>query len=214
MPKNLGQKYEDRIREILKSKNLLPKLLKGNDAGFKHRNVRFYIEVKNVNAPDYGQKGLIWSQMEGWQWRKPDKVTDFYDSLGVIKKIDPSCKPRRYTVTAHQLTALDKEFDQKSFEKSGIELFGLDCLYEYYANKDCYYIQVEDLGFYYLKKDIANLVVPQFKPTLTLRLRAKTHHSYPIYKYSFFAVINAHTAGVYRSTYDLEESTGDFPPFV
>lgn len=214
MPKNLGQKYETTIQNILRNRNLLPKLLKGNDAGFKHHGVRYFIEVKNVNAPDYGQKGLTWSEAAGWKWRKKDAITDFYDALGVTNYIDPNFKPRRYTVKKENITFQDKQFDQLNFEKSGIPLAGADCLFDYYAKKECYYIQVEGLGFYYMKRDIANLVVPQFTPTLTLRLRAKTHHSNPHHAYSFFAVINAHTNAVYQSMYDLEEAVGEFPPFV
>jgi hypothetical protein len=63
-----------------------------------------------------------------------------------------------------------------------------------------------------LKQDIANLKVPRFVPELTLRLRAKTHHSFPVHKYSFFAVIQAKTGALLKSPFDLEEKIGTFPP--
>ena len=65
-----------------------------------------------------------------------------------------------------------------------------------------------------LKKDIANINVDQFIVPLTFRLRAKTHHTNPIYAYSFFAVINAYTKKIKKSSYDIEEFIGDFPPFI
>jgi hypothetical protein len=211
---NLGQIYEKRIQDILAEKELLPDHLCGNDAGFKHKGMIFFVEVKNKTAPDFGQKKLTWTKQNGWQWSERDSITDLYDRLGVMKHIDRNFVPRRYTVSANSITMLDKRFDQQQFEKRGIILDNPRYLYEYYAQKNCYYIQIENKGLYHLKNDIANLIVPRFQPELTLRLRAKTHHSIPIYSYSFFAVIQAKTNVLTKSPYDLEEKVGEFPPLV
>jgi len=219
MASNLGQLYERKIRDLLRAKSILPLLLEtnleGNDAGFTHNGVSYFIEVKNRNAPDFGQKGLVWEKSTGkWKWRIHDVITDLYDQLGVIKKIDKKFVPNRYSVEPlHKLTSLQKKDDQQKFEKR-IELKNLDVLYEFYARKRCYYIQIEGKGFYYLKQDIANLNVPRFKPELTLRLRAKSHSSSPTYNYSFFAVIQAKSSGILQSTFDLEEKVGAFPPIA
>jgi len=58
--RNRGQIYEDHIKSLLKERNLLPDSLHENDAGFIHNGVVYYVEIKNQNAPDFGQKGLIW----------------------------------------------------------------------------------------------------------------------------------------------------------
>lgn len=216
MPKNLGQQYEDYIKEILQKKNLLPLIPSYIDAGFIHKGATFYVEVKNNKAPDFGQKGLTWSQAKGWEWRERDVVSEMYDRMGVINQIDKTFVPKRYSVPQENLTAADRTFDQTKFEKSGIVLKDLNYLYEFYARKQCFYIQVEGKGFYFLQQDVAGLGVPQFKPELRLRLRAKTHHSFPIHNYSFFAVITAKRNTIYPSTFDLEDGEGKrkFPPIA
>jgi hypothetical protein len=208
---NLGQVYEKTIQDILESRGLLPDNLCGNDAGFKHNGMIFFVEVKNKTAPDFGQKKLTWTKQKGWEWSEKDIITDLYDKLGVMKYIDKNFVPRRYTVSANSISMLDKKHDQQQFEKRGISLSNPRYLYEFYARKNCYYIQIENKGLYHLKNDIANLVVPRFMPELTLRLRAKTHQSIPIYSYSFFAVIQAQTNRMAKSLYDLEEKVGAFP---
>jgi hypothetical protein len=217
MASNLGLQYEMKIRKLLRAKGVLPIILEnnlnGNDAGFSHKGVHYYVEIKNKTAPDFGQKGLIWDKnSKKWKWREQDVISDLYDNLGVIKKIDKNFVPNRYSVEPlHKLTLIQKISDQKNFEQS-YGLNNLNLLYEFYARKKCHYIQIEGKGFYFLKQDIANLNVPRFRPDLTLRLRAKTHGSSPTYNYSFFAVIQAKTSGMLPSEYDLEEQVGAFPP--
>jgi len=209
---NKGQLYEKSIREILENRNLLPKQLNNNDAGAIYQRVTYYIEVKNKTAPDFGQKGLEWSFGGGWKWREEDDVSTLFDNLGVIGMIDKTFEPRRYTKPKEELSILDRKLDRQEFEQRDIPLANSEViLYEFYARKQCYYIQIEGKGFFYMKQDIANLKVPRFKPELTLRLRAKTHHSYPVHSYSFFAVLQANTRGMLMSNYDLEEKVGTFP---
>jgi|SRR5215213_6378178 len=217
MTQNLGQLYEEKIRNLLRNRNLLPLILEGNDAGFIQRGVTYFVEVKNKTAPDFGQKGLIWEKnMKKWRWREDDIVSQLYDNLGVINNIDPNFAPKRYTVEPlDKLTDKDRQEDRRTFEKRGIPLGNLNYLYEFYARKKCYYIQIEGKGLYFLKQDIANLNVPRFVPELTLRLRAKTHHSIPVHAYSFFAVIQARTKRMYPSPYDIEETGGrNFPLII
>ena len=221
MASNLGQLYEKKIKDLLRAKSLLPlhleTNLEGNDAGFMHKGVSYFVEVKNRTAPDFGQKGLKWEKSSRkWNWRIQDVITDFYDELGVIKHIDKKFIPKRHSVEPlHKLTLMDKRFDQQNFEDGGSERrLDINVLYEFYARKRCYYIQIEGKGFYYLQQDIANLKVPPFRPELTLRLRAKTHSSSPTYNYSFFAVIQAKTSTILPSSFDLEEKVEEFPPIT
>jgi len=211
---NKGQKYEQGIQRRLIDLGYLPDDLKGNDAGFIHLGMPYFLEVKNKKAPDFGQKGIIWNRETGWEWRQPDIITEMYNSIGAIRHINENFIPRRYSIPQKEITQSDKKYDQQSIKKSGIELNDPDLLFEYYARKQCYYIQIEEKGFYYLKEDIAELNVPQFKPKLSFRLRAKTHNSLPIYNYSFFAVINVYVANYPRSKFDIEEKVGVFPPII
>lgn len=213
MPLNQGQLYEEKIRQMLRARNLLPNTLKSNDAGFVQNGIDYFVEVKNINAPDFGQKGLIWDKLsKRWNWREIDVVSQFYDSFGVMNYIDKNFIPRRYSIEPiENINESDRQFDQRNFEKSGIPLGNIALLYEFYARKGCYYIQIESKGLFALKQDIANLGVPIFNPQLTLRLRAKTHHSFPVHKYSFFAVIQAKINTLIISPFDLEERVGRFP---
>lgn len=213
MPLNQGQIYEEKIRHILRARNLLPDFLKGNDAGFIQNGTDYFVEVKNLNAPDFGQKGLVWDKLSKvWNWRETDVVSQLYDLFGVLNYIDKNFIPRRHSVEPiENINEADRQFDQRNFEKSGIPLSSIGLLYEFYARKNCYYIQIESKGLFYLKQDFANLGVPVFNPPLTLRLRAKTHHSFPVHKYSFFAVIQAKTSSLITSPFDLEERVGKFP---
>lgn len=211
---NRGQKYEQRVLDKLRVKGLLPDNLFGNDAGFIHDGKEYFLEVKNATAPDFGQKGLKWDRLNGWTWRKPDRITELYDAMNIIGYINPNFIPRRYDVPQDMLTELDRQYDQKMFEISNIPIDDVGLLYEYYARNDCYYIQVENKGFYYLKEDIASLDVPKFTPEISLRLRAKTHHSYPIHQYSFFAVIRLQSRSYKNSPFDIDEKVGCFPNIV
>jgi hypothetical protein len=213
MPLNQGQLYEEKIKQILRAGNLLPDNLEGNDAGFVKDGIDYFVEVKNANAPDFGQKGLVWdNSLKIWNWRETDIVSQLYDSFGVMNYIDKSFIPRRHSIEPiENINELDRQFDQRSFEKNGIPLSNIALLHEFYARKSCYYIQIENKGLFYLKHDIANLGVPVFSPQLTLRLRAKTHHSFPVHKYSFFAVIQAKIKNLIVSPFDIEEKVGKFP---
>jgi hypothetical protein len=208
---NAGQLYEAKIRSLLDKQNLLPQNLHENDAGFIHCGQDYYIEIKNKTAPDFGQKRILWDKQNKWHWSIVDSVTDLFDELNMLERISKTFIPRRYSKETDQITIADRRYNQERFEQNNILIDDIEILYDYYARKECYYIQVEKKGFYYLISDRANLGVPQFRPQLRLRLRAKTHHSNPPYQYSFFAVIQAIRNTIHQSTFDLEGNMGMFP---
>jgi hypothetical protein len=92
----------------------------------------------------------------------------------------------------------------------------INSLYDFYGNKDCYYIQIGGYGFYHLKRDILCLGTPQFECQMKLRLRAKTIHSSPVYKYDFYAVLKVDKKqNPKKSCYDIEQKEGrEFPPII
>lgn len=215
MPKwNKGQQYEYDITQLIKKKGIaVPINLKNNDTGFVINGVDYFVEVKNKTAPDFGQKGLVWSQTNKWHWREDDSISKMFDDIGITKHIDPKFVPKLYSVGKHLLTPMDRSADQRAFEKSNIPLKGASYLHDFYARKNCFYIQIEGKGFYHLQKDVARLGVPQFDPDLTLRLRAKTHASIPVHHYSFFAVIQVNRRSIRKTDFDLEEKgIKIFPP--
>lgn len=216
MARNLGLKYEDKIIAILEERGVLPFYLKnnlqGNDAGFNHLGIDRFLELKNRTDTDFGQKGLKWSKREGWNWKKDDVVTRMYENIGVLKQIKQGFEPNLFTMSKMNITRQHRLQDQRDFEKQ-IELDGADYLHQFYAEKNCFYIQVENKGFYYLERDIAGLGVPQFDPKLRLRLRAKVRNSFPPYNYSFFATIKVNKRTIRKSDFDIEEKLGrKFPP--
>ncbi len=220
MSLNDRQLYVKSIQNLLAQLKLLPANLDSNDAGFTQKGVDYFIEVKNRRTLDFGQKEINWSKKDGWSWGKFDEITRLYDELGVLDLIDKKFTPRKFTVAFNKFNALDKRFDQQQFEQSNLKLENIEALYKFYARKSCYYIQIEDKGFYILGQDAAKLLnkYPS-KPLVkldskpTLRLRVKTNQSYPYYDYSFFVLIQIKRSDIVPSNFDLEEKNGRlFPP--
>jgi hypothetical protein len=180
---NKGDKYEDKITKILINKQLLSKDYKRagasdkTDIDFIFDKKNFNIEIKADENADYGQKYLKWNKDNGWTWSKNDNVIEMYSNMKIIETyIDSSFIPRKFTKEKLLITNKDKVYDQKKFEKPNIEI-PLNTLFEYYAEKKCFYIQLQNHGLYYMREDINNLGVPQFDGAISLRLRAKTIYS-------------------------------------
>lgn len=211
MVRTKGHTYEDEIKRLLQLKNILPDDLENNDAGFIHKEKSFYVEVKNETAPDYGAKKIIWNKSDGWRWNSKDRISDKFDKIKILEQIN-KFNPKKHSIVDTEITEEEKQSDRRQFEKSIPLADDASYIYEYYALKQCYYIQIQGKGFYYLKQDIANLGVPQFMPKINfIRLRAKTHGSVPVYNYSFRAVIQARRNSFEMSKFDLEEVVGRFP---
>ena len=180
---NEGDKYEDKITKILIDKKILP--IDYERAGASDKtDVDFIFNKKNINIEikadenaDYGQKYLKWNKDNGWTWSKNDNVIEMYSNMKIIETyIDSNFIPRKFTKEKLLITNEDKIYDQKKFEKPNIEI-PLNTLFEYYAEKKCFYIQLQNHGLYYMREDINNLGVPQFDGVISLRLRAKTIYS-------------------------------------
>lgn len=217
---NKGLMYERKIKEILTKRNLLPSSLVSkliqteNDAGFAHNGKEFFLELKNISAPDYGARQIDYEPTtKNWKWNKRDEMTLLFDRIGLLPKVKEFI-PRKFVKADHELTEADKIFDRRNFAQKVAEdeldlatlgMSGANVLHEYYAKKNCYYIQIEGKGFYHLLNDPAGLGVPQFLPQVVVfRLRAKTHGSARISNYSFRVVITASRGTIIVSNFDLE----------
>ena len=217
---NKGDTYEEKIVNILKERGFtLQSFHRAGasacdpDAIFIHKGKEFKLEIKKDLSADYGQKKINWNKKDGWSWAKDDFVTRMYTNQGMIDYLNKKkLLPNRYTYDQDEITPKLRNDDQKAFEdKLPIDI---DLLYEFYAEHDVYYMQVGKYGFYHLKKDIAQLGIPQFRCDMKLRFRAKVHHSEPAYKYSFFAVLKIQKRPE-RSPFDIEEVDGRiFPKFA
>jgi hypothetical protein len=217
---NKGDNYEQNIFDLLTSKGLIAIGSARGGAGnatdikFLHNFQEYNLEVKLDLEADYGQKMLKWDNGI-WSWCVDDAVTSFYTSVGVLDIVNAkNLIPNRYSIARDEITAQQKNQDQKAFEdKVEIEI---NSLYDFYGGKDCYYIQIGGYGFYHLKQDVLSLGTPQFDCRMKLRLRAKTIHSSPVYKYGFYAVLKVDKKEKpKKSCYDLEQKDGrEFPPIT
>jgi hypothetical protein len=217
---NKGDNYEQNIFDLLTAKGLIAIGSTRGGAGnatdikFLHNFQEYNLEVKLDLEADYGQKMLRWN--DGiWSWCVDDPVTAFYTSVGVLDIVNAkNFIPNRYSIPRDEITMQHKKQDQKAFEDK-VEI-DINSLYDFYGGKDCYYIQIGGYGFYHLKRDVLFLGTPQFDCKMNLRLRAKTIHSSPVYKYGFYAVLKVDKRKkIKKSCYDLEQKDGrEFPPII
>ncbi|OIP70539.1 MAG: hypothetical protein AUK43_08825 [Oscillatoriales cyanobacterium CG2_30_40_61] len=214
---NKGDIYEQKIFEILQNRNLLsPNSNRagaggGADLKFIHLSQEYNLEVKLDLKADYGQKTLGWK--EGiWFWNVQDETTNFYTSIGVIEYVNrKNIIPYRYTINKADLDKDHRSSDQKIFEDYvDIEI---RALHSYYAEKNCFYIQIGGYGFYHLQEDILNLGTPQFNCNMKLRLRAKTVHSFPVHQYGFYATLKP-VGKPQKSIYDIEQKENRAFPLI
>ena len=217
---NKGDDYEQNIFDVLNSRRLIVLNSARGGAGnaadirFIHNLQEQNLEVKlNLDA-DYGQKMLKWK--DGiWSWRVDDAVTSLYTSRGILEIIkNKNIIPNRYSIPKELITTQHKKQDQRTFaDKVEIDT---DIFYDYYAIKNCYYIQIGGYGFYHLKQDILSLGTPQLDCKMNLRLRAKTIHSKTVHSYEFYAVLKVDKRQkIKKSYYDIESGNGRiFPPIA
>jgi hypothetical protein len=219
---NNGDIYEQTIFDILKAKRLIVVGSSRGGAGnkadieFLHNGLPNNLEVKLNLKADFGQKMLEWENGI-WSWSKNDSITDFYTSAGVLDIIkDKNLIPNRYFVPKYDITREQRKQDQNDFEDK-LEI-SIDPLYNFYGNKQCYYIQVGGYGFYHLKYDVLSLGTPQFTGRMKLRLRAKTilDDENKIYNYRYCATLKVDTkVKPQKSCYDIEQKDGrKFPPII
>jgi len=185
---NRGDKYEEKITNILIDKNILPKEYKRAGASNQPdieidiNQKKFNVEIKAKGHADYGQSFLKWEKNSGWNWSVVNETTKLYEKLRIIEKyIDKDFKPKRFTKEKLSITDEDRKDDYAKIDKKVV--IPISALFEYYKEKNCYYIQIEGSGFYHLSEDIAKLGTIQFDGKLILRLRVKPIDTWE-YKYS------------------------------
>ena len=137
----------------------------------------YNLEVKlNLLDPDYGQGSFSYDN--GWKVSGQNaKMQELLDNVGaetVANRIWPDT-PNKGTVSNDDITPEMVAQDYQNF-KTKYQNVDRDMVFDYYADKDTYYIQIGGYGMYYMKEDPANLKscgVPQFNGGFKLRYRLK-----------------------------------------
>lgn len=217
---NKGIIYEKKIFEILKERNLVASESSagagpGADIVFIHRGKKFRLEAKiNITDPDYGQKRLI-PKKEGsgwkWTWAIDEEITRYYTESKVLEYLNAKkIVPNKYRKPDDEITMDEKREDMTNFEDPTF-VIPTDAFTLFYRDKADYLQVGNGYGFYHLSEDVANLGTEKFEGKFILRFRVKTHHSKPIFNYSFFAVLKCKGANK-KSKYNIEDYSGQkFP---
>jgi len=196
-----GQKgflYEGRVFNRLKSKNLVPRGTKpaGADASrpdaiFLYNGTSHNLEVKLDLATDYGQGTLEYKNgwvLGGANTPAAEEMRNILNSVGTVQFANTSWgyqgAPNKGTVENKDITEEMVREDYRRFKDKFLNI-PLSSLFNYYAAKGTYYIQIGGYGMYYLAANPANLPVPRFNGAMKLRIRLKRGGSTPIYNYRF-----------------------------
>jgi hypothetical protein len=216
-----GQKgflYEGRVFNKLKSKNLVPRGAKPGgpdpnrpDAVFLYDNQSHNLEVKLDLATDYGQGTLEYKNgwvLGGAQTPAGEEMRKILTTVGAIQFANTSWgmqgAPNKGTVENKDITEEMVREDYRRFTDKFLSV-PLSSLYNYYAAKNTYYIQIGGYGMYYMAANPGNLPVPKFNGALRLRIRLKRGGSTPIYNYRFTTALQV-VQKPSMSKFDIDKS--------
>ena len=193
-----GFLYEGRVFNKLKSKNLVPRGAKPAgpdpnmpDALFLYNNVSHNLEVKLDLATDYGQGTLEYRNgwiLGGAKTPAAQEMRNILNAVGTVQFANTSWgykgPPNKGTVENKDITQEMVREDYRRFTDKFLSV-PLSSLFNYYAAKRTYYIQIGGYGMYYLAANPAKLPVPRFNGAMKVRIRLKRGGSTPIYNYRF-----------------------------
>mgnify|MGYP005703752531 FL=1 len=215
-----GFLYEGRVFNKLKSKNLVPAGVTpaGADASrpdaiFLYNKAQYNLEVKLDLATDYGQGTLDYKngawELGGANTKQAVEMRKILTTVGAVKFANTSWgyqgAPNKGTVENKDITEEMVREDYRRFTDKFLSV-PLSSLYNYYAAKNTYYIQIGGYGMYYMASNPGNLPVPKFNGALRLRIRLKRGGSTPIYNYRFTTALQV-TQKPSRSKFDLDTDT-------
>ena len=212
-----GFLYEGRVFNKLKSKNLVPPGVKpaganpnAPDAVFLFNNQPHNLEVKLDLATDFGQGTLNYKdgswELGGADTKEAVEMRKILTTVGAVKFANTSWgyqgAPNKGTVDNKDITEEMVRDDYRRFTDKFLSV-PLSSLYNYYAAKDTYCIQIGGYGMYYMASNPANLPVPKFNGALRLRIRLKRGGSTPIYNYRFTTALQV-IQKPSKSKYDID----------
>ena len=215
-----GFLYERSIFNKLKSKGITPRGSEPAgpnpnlpDATFIYEGQPYKLEVKLDLRADFGQGTLnyvdgVWT-LGGADTPEAEEMRRLLESVGTAEfaNLEWGKKgiPNKGTVETGNFTQEMVREDYTRF-KDGFKIVNKRNIWDYYAAKDTYYIQIGGYGLYYMSANPANLPIPQFNVTSRLRIRMKPSQSYPVYSYGFKTAILVQSKPQ-RSTMDLDRRT-------
>jgi len=214
-----GFLYEGRVFNKLKSKNLIPVGItpagpdpSKPDAVFLYDKVAHNLEVKLDLATDFGQGTLeykdgAWS-LGGADTLAAEEMRNILNAVGTVQFANTSWgyqgAPNKGTVENKDITEEMVREDYRRFKDKFLSV-PLSSLFNYYAAKNTYYIQIGGYGMYYMAGNPANLPVPRFNGAMKLRIRLKRGGSTPIYNYRFTTALQV-IQKPSKSKFNIDES--------
>ena len=214
-----GFLYEGRVFNKLKSKNLVPSGVKPAgpdpskpDAVFLYDKVAHNLEVKLDLATDFGQGTLEYKDgawnLGGANTPAAEEMRNILNAVGTVQFTNTSWgyqgAPNKGTVENKDITEEMVREDYRRFKDKFLSV-PLSSLFNYYAAKNTYYIQIGGYGTYYMAANPANLPVPRFNGAMKLRIRLKRGGSTPIYNYRFTTALQV-TQKPSKSKFDIDTS--------
>ena len=214
-----GFLYEGRVFNKLKSKNLVPSGVRPAgpdpskpDAVFLYDKVAHNLEVKLDLATDFGQGTLEYKDgawnLGGADTPAAEEMRNILNAVGTVQFTNTSWgyqgAPNKGTVENKDITEEMVREDYRRFKDKFLSV-PLSSLFNYYAAKNTYYIQIGGYGTYYMAANPANLPVPRFNGAMKLRIRLKRGGSTPIYNYRFTTALQV-TQKPSKSKFDIDTS--------
>ena len=214
-----GFLYEGRVFNKLKSKNLVPFGVKPAgpdpskpDAVFLYDKVAHNLEVKLDLATDFGQGTLEYKDgawnLGGADTPAAEEMRNILNAVGTVQFTNTSWgyqgAPNKGTVENKDITEEMVREDYRRFKDKFLSV-PLSSLFNYYAAKNTYYIQIGGYGTYYMAANPANLPVPRFNGAMKLRIRLKRGGSTPIYNYRFTTALQVVQKPT-KSKFDIDNS--------
>ena len=194
-----GFLYERSIFNKLKSKGITPRGSEPAgpnpnlpDATFIYEGQPYKLEVKLDLRADFGQGTLnyvdgVWT-LGGADTPEAEEMRRLLESVGTAEFANLEwCKkgiPNKGTVETGNFTQEMVREDYIRF-KDGFKIVNKKNIWDYYAAKDTYYIQIGGYGLYYMSANPANLPIRRFDVASRLRIRLKRGGSYPLNNYRF-----------------------------
>ena len=212
-----GFLYEGRVFNKLKSKNLIPVGItpagpdpSKPDAVFLYDKVAHNLEVKLDLATDFGQGTLEYKDgawnLGGANTPAAEEMRNILNAVGTVQFANTSWgyqgAPNKGTVENKDITEEMVREDYRRFKDKFLSV-PLSSLFNYYAAKNTYYIQIGGYGMYYMAGNPANLPVPRFNGAMKLRIRLKRGGSTPIYNYRFTTALQV-IQKPSKSKYDID----------
>ena len=214
-----GFLYEGRVFNKLKSKNLVPFGVKPAgpdpskpDAVFLYDKVPHNLEVKLDLATDFGQGTLEYKDgawnLGGADTPAAEEMRNILNAVGTVQFANTSWgyqgAPNKGTVENKDITEEMVREDYRRFKDKFLSV-PLSSLFNYYAAKNTYYIQIGGYGMYYMAGNPGNLTVPRFNGAMKLRIRLKRGGSTPIYNYRFTTALQV-IQKPSKSKFDIDKS--------